>query len=150
MKNKYIKRSKISEVKFREIVRYFSLDIDAQTVAILTGLNRNSINRYFHLIRNRIAEFYEQRSPFTGEVEVDESYFGGKRIKGKRGHGAGNKTPVFGILQRGGKVYTEIVALLRNGSTKAFVVDRYGTSQVNLYNWLKKNKLNVTSQNIYE
>ena len=47
MKNKYIKRSKISEVKFREIVRYFSLDIDAQTVAILTGLNRNTINRYF-------------------------------------------------------------------------------------------------------
>ncbi len=109
MKNKYIKRSKISEVKFREIVRYFSLDIDAQTVAILTGLNRNTINRYFYLIRNRIAEFCEQRSPFNGEVEVDESYFGGKRIKGKRGRGAGNKTPVFGILQRGGKVYTEIV-----------------------------------------
>ena len=109
MKNKYIKRSKISEVKFREIVRYFSLDIDAQTVAILTGLNRNTINRYFHLIRNRIADFCEQRSPFNGEVEVDESYFGGKRIKGKRGRGAGNKTPVFGILQRGGKVYTEIV-----------------------------------------
>ena len=109
MKNKYIKRSKISEVKFREIVRYFSLDIDAQTVAILTGLNRNTINRYFHLIRNRIAEFCELRSPFNGEVEVDESYFGGKRIKGKRGRGAGNKTPVFGILQRGGKVYTEVV-----------------------------------------
>ena len=101
MKNKYIKRSKISEVKFREIVRYFSLDIDAQTVAILTGLNRNTINRYFHLIRNRIAEFCEQRSPFTGEVKVGESYFGGKRIKGKRGRRAGNKTPVFGILQRG-------------------------------------------------
>ena len=109
MKNKYIKRSKISEVKFREIVRCFSLDIDAQTVAILIGLNRNTINRYFHLICNRIAEFCEQRSPFNGVVEVDESYFGGKRIKGKRGRGAGNKTPVFGILQRGGKVYTEIV-----------------------------------------
>ena len=109
MKNKYIKRSKISEVKFREIVRCFSLDIDAQTVAILTGLNRNTINRYFYLIRKRIAEFCELQSPFNGEVEVDESYFGGKRIKGKRGRGAGNKTPVFGILQRGGKVYTEIV-----------------------------------------
>ena len=109
MRNKYIKRSKISEAKFREILRYFSLDIDAQTVAILTGLNRNTINRYFYLIRKRIAEFCELQSPFNGEVEVDESYFGGKRIKGKRGRGAGNKTPVFGILQRGGKVYTEIV-----------------------------------------
>jgi DNA invertase Pin-like site-specific DNA recombinase len=42
----------------------------------------------------------------------------------------------------------EIVALLKNGSSKKFVADRYGTSQVNLYNWIKKNKLNVTSQNI--
>ena len=42
----------------------------------------------------------------------------------------------------------EIVALLRNGSSKKFVADRYKTSQVNLYNWLKKNKLDVTCQNI--
>ena len=40
----------------------------------------------------------------------------------------------------------EIVALLRNGSTKAFVSDRYGTSQVNLYTWIKKNRLDVTCQ----
>ena len=40
----------------------------------------------------------------------------------------------------------EIVALLRNGSTKAFVAVRYGTCQVNLYNWLKKNNLKFTSQ----
>jgi hypothetical protein len=46
------------------------------------------------------------------------------------------------------KYKEEIVALLRNGSTKAFVADRYGTSQVNLYNWLKKNNLNVKQQNI--
>ena len=40
----------------------------------------------------------------------------------------------------------EIVALLRNGSSKKFVADRYGTSQVNLYNWLNKNNLNVITQ----
>ena len=40
----------------------------------------------------------------------------------------------------------EIVALLRNGSSKKFVSDRYGSSQVNLYNWLKKNNLDVSSQ----
>jgi DNA invertase Pin-like site-specific DNA recombinase len=40
----------------------------------------------------------------------------------------------------------EIVALLRNGSTKAFVADRCRTSQVNLYNWLKKNNMDVNSQ----
>ena len=107
--NRYVKRSRISEAKFREIVRCFSLDLDAHQTALLIGLNRNTINRYLLLIRTRIAEFCEQSSPFYGEVEVDESYFGAKRIKGKRGRGAYSKTPVFGILQRSGMVYTEIV-----------------------------------------
>ena len=109
MSNKYIKFSRISEAKFRDIIRYFVLDVDALKIAEITHLNRNTINRYVHLIRERIAELCEQGSPFQGEVEVDESYFGARRIKGKRGRGAAGKTPVFGILQRGGKVYTEIV-----------------------------------------
>ena len=48
------------------------------------------------------------REPLRGEVEVDESYFGGRR-KGKRGRGAAGKVPVFGILKRGGKVYTQVI-----------------------------------------
>jgi transposase-like protein len=46
--------------------------------------------------------------PFHGEIEVDESYFGVRCIREKRGHGAYGKTPVFGIPQRSGQVYTEI------------------------------------------
>jgi transposase-like protein len=109
VKNRYAKRAKLSEAKFRQLVRYFVHDLDAQTIASLIQLNRNTVNRYLNHIRKRIAEFCEQHSPFKGEIEVDESYFGGKRIKGKRGRGAYKKTPVFGILKRGGKVYTEIV-----------------------------------------
>lgn len=109
MINKYIKRSRISEAKFRHILQLFSLDIDAHNIALITGLNRNTINRHLRLIRERIAELCQQSSPFMGEIEVDESYFGARRVKGKRGRGASGKTPVFGILQRGGKVYTEIV-----------------------------------------
>ena len=45
---------------------------------------------------------------FGGEIEVDESYFGGNR-KGKRGRGAAGKIPVFGLLKRGGRVYTKII-----------------------------------------
>ena len=45
---------------------------------------------------------------FGEEIEVDESYFGGRR-KGKRGRGAAGKIPVFGLLKRGGKVYTKII-----------------------------------------
>ena len=36
----------------------------------------------------------------SGEIEEGESYFGAKRVRGKRGRGAGKKTPVFGLLKR--------------------------------------------------
>lgn len=109
MKNKYANRSKISEAKFRELVRLFSLNLDATQIAELSGLNRNTINRFLKAIRIRMAEYCEKESPFYGEVEVDESFFGARRVKGKRGRGAYGKTIVFGLFKRNGKVYTEIV-----------------------------------------
>ena len=45
----------------------------------------------------------------VGQTEVDESYFGARRVRGKRGRGARGKTIVFGLLKRGNEVYTEIV-----------------------------------------
>ena len=107
--NRYIKGAHISERKFRAILKYFSQDLNASQIAYLTGLNRNTVNRYLRLIRERILKLCNESSPFQGEIEVDESYFGAKRIKGKRDRGAYGKTPVFGILERGGQVYTEIV-----------------------------------------
>jgi transposase len=107
--NKYIKRSRLSEAKFRQLLMLFSHDIDAVAIASITHLNRKTINRYLALIRERIVSLCAQSSPFSGEIEVDESYFGARRVKGKRGRGAYAKTVVFGILQRGGEVYTEIV-----------------------------------------
>jgi hypothetical protein len=90
-KNRYSNRSKISEKKIREIVRYFALDLDALQIAKITCLNRNTINRYLKAIRERIAEYCQQQSPFSGEVEVDESYFGARRVKGQRGRGSYGK-----------------------------------------------------------
>ena len=121
MINKYAHRSRISEAKFRQLVRCFALDLDANQTAALTRLNRNTINRYLRLIRERVAEFCESQSPFFGEVEVDESYFGGKRIKGKRGRGAFGKTPVFGIFQRRGKVYTEVAPDCAKATLQAII-----------------------------
>ncbi|MBC2736871.1 MAG: IS1595 family transposase, partial [Desulfobacteraceae bacterium] len=62
MKNKYIKRAKITEVKFRQLIKLFIHDLDAQTIASLTNLNRNTVNRYLTLIRERIAEHCETQS----------------------------------------------------------------------------------------
>ena len=61
-------------------------------------------------MRARIQELAESESYFSsGEIEVDESYFGARRVRGKRGRGAGRKTKVFGMKKREDKVYTQIV-----------------------------------------
>ncbi len=101
---KHLARSRISAGKFRLLVKYFALDLEATKIATLSGLNRNTVNRYLFLIRKRIAEECEKESPFSGEVEVDKSYFGPRRIRGKRGRGASKKTIVMGLLKRNGKV----------------------------------------------
>ena len=89
MKNKYFVRSHISEKRFREIIRYFSIDLTATQISSLTGLNINTANSILMKLRKRIAEFCEKESVFSkGEVEIDESYFGAKRLRGKRGRGA--------------------------------------------------------------
>jgi transposase len=85
------------------------MDLGALQIAQITRLNRNTVNRYLKAIRERIADYCQQQSPFSGEVEVDESYFGARRVKGQRGRGSYGKTIVFGIFKRNGSVYTEIV-----------------------------------------
>lgn len=108
-KNRYYARSRITEAKFRQIVRCFALDLTASNTAEFTSVSVRSINPIFLKIRQRIAESCESNSPLQGAVEVDESYFGAQRVRGKRGRGAYGKTIVFGLLKRHGKVYTEIV-----------------------------------------
>jgi len=119
--NRYKKRAHISENKFKQIVRHFSLDLTASQIAQLTKMNRNTINKYLIQIRQVIADYCEQQSPFSGEVEIDESYFGARRVKGIRGRGARGKTIVFGIFQRNGKVYTEIVPDCKSRTLQAII-----------------------------
>ena len=110
MSNKYYFRSHISDRKFRLILRLFSLDIEAKKAAEFAGLNQDTVNNIYNKLRVRIAELCEAESPFTnGEVELDESYSGARRVRGIRGRGAKGKIPVFGMLKRGDKVYTQIV-----------------------------------------
>jgi len=72
---------------------------------------------YFHRLREIICYRLELEADHVvgGEIEVDESYFGGRR-KGKRGRGAGGKVPVFGLLKRGGRVYTKIIPDARSAT----------------------------------
>lgn len=109
MRNKYIKRSHISDSKFRMVLRYFCKDLDATMTASLVGISRQSVNRLYGLFRARILELCSLENKMSGEVEIDESYFGPHRVRGKRGRGAGQKTPVIGLLKRSGKVYTQVI-----------------------------------------
>ena len=109
MKNKYAKRARISEAKIREIVRYVAADLTALQAAALSGLNRNTVNRLYRGVRERMLLACEAQRRLFGVVEVDESFFGARRVKGRRGRGAYGKTVVFGIFERQGYVYTEIV-----------------------------------------
>ena len=88
MKNKYIKNSRISEKVFRKVVRMYCYDQNATMTARLTGLSRNTVNRLFKLFRLRILEISNAETRLSGEVEIDESYFGPRRVRGKRGRGA--------------------------------------------------------------
>ena len=82
MKNKYIYRSRISEKKFREILKYFAEDIEATKIANLTGISRISINKILKSIRVLMSKECEKISKFSGEIEIDESYFGAKGVRG--------------------------------------------------------------------
>ncbi|MFO1435506.1 MAG: IS1595 family transposase [Gammaproteobacteria bacterium] len=130
-KNRYYRRSKISAPKFRHLLRCFALDLTASETSALMGLSVRSTNAIFLALRRRIAQHCEaQRPPITGVVEVDESYFGPRRVRGLRGRGAGGKTIVFGILKRGEAVYTEIVPNCTRATLRQAILGKIGTHTV--------------------
>ena len=107
--NRYYKCSKISEAKFRYLLRLLALDLTASDAARLTGLSVRSVNDVYLRLRRRLQTWCLVPAELNGAVELDESYFGPRRVRGKRGRGASGKTIVFGLFKRGGQVYTEIV-----------------------------------------
>lgn len=130
MKNKYVQRGKISEYKFKQILKLFIVDLNASQISEITNININTINRYLTEFRRKIAIFCEESSPISGEIEVDESYFGARRQKGKRGRGSYGKTIVFGIYKRNGRVYTEIVPNCSRATLQAIIKGKVGKESI--------------------
>ena len=104
------RRSRLPRSIQIELIKYFCAGSTARSAGELTGVNRNTAILFFHKLRETIHEELVSDEPpmMGGEVEVDESYFGGRR-KGKRGRGAAGKVPVFGLLKRNGYVHTKII-----------------------------------------
>ena len=90
-----------------KLLEHFVAGTTARAAGLLAGVQSKTAIRFYQRLRCLIASKLPSYE-LSGEVEADESYFGGVR-KGKRGRGAAGKIPVFGLLKRGGKVYTAII-----------------------------------------
>jgi transposase len=126
-----LKYSKLKPRQHGELLKLFVAGATARSPAELIGVPRNTAALFFRKLRERIAEHQEtqMRQAFEGEVEIDESYFGGHR-KGKRGRGAAGKIAVFGLLKRGGKVYTQMIADCRKDTLLPIIRRRVAPDSV--------------------
>jgi len=126
---------KISKHKLKKIIKHFCVDIEASKTAQLLNINRKTANRYYNIFRQiiytkQVNDFID----FFGEIELDESYFGASRVRGnkcklKRGRGT-IKQPVFGIFERNGRVYTEIVPDCKKKTLQAILLGKVNINSI--------------------
>ena len=141
-----MRKSRLSRIVQRRLIEHFVAGTTARCAASLVGVNVKTACYYNHRLRAIISQQLEKESEdvFNGEIEVDESYFGGVR-KGKRVRGAGGKVPEFGVLKRGGRVYTKIIPDA-SGSTLIPIIERKVVPDSIVYSdcWKGYNTLDVS------
>ena len=152
-------RTRRGYVKCRQCKRQKSLKQLRREIAIITGfyqrqpayrlatdlgLDYQSVTLVYQRIREAIYHVAElEGGKLKGEIEMDESYFGGRQ-KGKRGRGAGGKSIVFGLLERDGRVYTKVVEQVTAKELMTHIRKRtrkgsvYYTDTFRSYNSLKR------------
>ncbi len=110
------RKSRLSWYKQERLIEHLVAGTTARTAARLAGVHRNTAAYYFHRLREIIAYELAKESAdlLAGEIEADESCFGGRRKgKRKRGRRTAGKVPVFGLLKRGGRVYVKMLPARR-------------------------------------
>ena len=84
-----MKFNRLSDYKIKKIINCFSMDLTDTATSELLKLNRKTVNNYFTEFRELIlADSIQKHQKELGTFELDESYFGAKRVRGKRGRGA--------------------------------------------------------------
>lgn len=106
--NRWFNRLNISYKKWLWIIKFFEVELSARKIAQQVGLSYPTVLKAVTIIRLAILADQDGEGFLKGEIELDETYFGGRR-KGKRGRGASGKVPVFGIYERNGTVRVEVV-----------------------------------------
>ena len=119
-KNRYIIRSRISEAKFREIVKLFLLDLQANQISQISGISRNSINKYLKAIRLTIIQ--HNLTPISMFNESPT-----------------NPAPaLIGVINHNGKIYTQLIPRSKEESILQQIKNR-----------LEKKEENIESNQIY-
>lgn len=121
---RWINQGNLTAGQWLRLLKLFELELSVRKIAQQLGLSYNAAYKAVHTIRAAITAYSADGGRFLrGEVEMDESYFGGKR-KGKRGRGAAGKVPVFGILEREGRVFVEVLPTTRAKDVLALTVKK--------------------------
>ncbi|MFW9327447.1 IS1595 family transposase [Glaesserella parasuis] len=110
-----MRKNRLSQHKQNKLIELFVAGVTARTAAELVNVNKTTAAYYFYRLQLLIYQNSPHMEMFEGEIEADESYFGGTR-KGKRGRGAVGKTAVFGLLKCDGKVYTVVVPNIQSAA----------------------------------
>ena len=118
----YKRKSRLSSRDQSRLIEHFVVGTTARVASEVTGVNVKTATKFFMRLRQLIASKQPSYS-LSGEVEADESYFGGVR-KGKRGRGSSGKVAVFGLLKRGGKVYTAIIPNAKTETLLPIITDK--------------------------
>ncbi len=121
---RWINQGNLTAGQWLRLIKLFELELSIRKIAQQLRLSYNTAYKAVHTIRAAIlAQSTDGDASLSGEVEVDESYFGGKR-KGKRGRGAAGKVPVSGILEREGRVFVEVLPTTRAKDVLALTVKK--------------------------
>ena len=119
----HVSRCRPTEKQQDRLAESFVAGVTARSAANLVSVNHKTRAFFYFRLREIIADQLIESSSFGGKVELDESYFGNYR-KGKRGRGASGKVAVFGILKRGGRVYTAVPPDLRRNTLMPIIREK--------------------------
>ena len=107
LSGRWINHGALSCRDWLRLIKLFELEVSTRKIAFQLGIAYGTALKAMTTLRMAIMAHADDAPQLLGgEVELDESYFGGRR-KGKRGRGAAGKVPVFGILERNGRVWAK-------------------------------------------
>ncbi|AQU86255.1 hypothetical protein B0W47_00915 [Komagataeibacter nataicola] len=127
----------------KRLLEHFVAGMPARSAAEPVGVNCNTATLYYRKLRQIIAEQIAHEAPVSGEIEVDESYFGRHR-KGKRGRGAAGKVAIFDLLKRHGRVHAVMIPNAGHQTLMSIIQKKVQTDSI-VYSdsWHAYDKLDV-------